>query len=332
MQHRKIRHRWIIGFTFYWSWLVIALGSFTRLTDSGLSCPDWPGCYGKLYVGSVGSLLTHFRMWAEMSHRYVAGILSVAILLCLIVLLFNRKEVRPLQWFFAAILFLLLLYQPLLGMWTVTLKLHPSIVSQHLLSGLSLMVLVALQWMYFSDAFSKKIAIPQRYVKPLAAAGAFLVFLIYCQLFLGAWTSTNYAGLSCDSFPFCHMGHWSYQFKGAFNLFHPMGVNYSGGVISENAKRTIQVVHRAGAFVIGGYILVWLACVVSVVQRARLLFWSVLVLCFLLLQVALGISIVYFSRPLIVAVLHTLIAGGLLVSVVGLNYQLWCNKRKGRSC
>lgn len=332
MQHRKIRHRWVIGFTFYWSWLVIALGSFTRLTDSGLSCPDWPGCYGKLYVGSVGSLLTHFRMWAEMSHRYVAGILTVAILLCLVVLVLNRKEVRPMQWFFAAILFLLLLYQPILGMWTVTLKLHPSIVSQHLLSGLSLMVLVVLQWMYFSDSFSQTIEVAQSCAKHLATAGAILVFLIYCQLLLGAWTSTNYAGLSCDSFPFCHIDHWSYQFKEAFDFLRPVGDNYSGGVISENAKRTIQVVHRVGAFVIGVYVLVWVACVVSATQQMRLLLWSLLVVCLLLLQVALGLSIVYFSRPLLVAVLHTLIGGGLLVSVVGLNYQLWCAKRRGRSC
>jgi heme a synthase len=326
MQTKDIKNRWVIAFTFYWSWLVIGLGAFTRLTDSGLSCPDWPGCYGNLYVGSLGSVLTHFRMWAEMSHRYAAGILSVGILLCLWVLIINRWAVRSSQWVFAAVLLLLLFYQPLLGMWTVTLKLHPSIVSQHLLSGMSLMVLIALQWMYFSTNVSQ--SEPIKRVRLLRVGGVVLIVLLYFQLLLGVWTSTNYAALSCDSFPFCHVDHWSYAFKEAFNFLRPLGQNYSGGVASENARRTIQVVHRFGALAVATGLLLWVSCILTTVRSLRLLLLSLVAVMLLLLQVVLGISVVYFSQPLLIALLHTLTASGLLLAVVALNFQIWSSKDK----
>jgi cytochrome c oxidase assembly protein subunit 15 len=322
---KKMKHRWIIAFTFCWSWLVIALGSFTRLTDSGLSCPDWPGCYGKLYVGTLGSVVSHFRMWAEMSHRYAVLVLTIGILLTFVVLLLNRRQVRPLQWFWAALLLLLLFYQPILGMWTVTLKLHPSIVSQHLLSGLSLMVLIGVQWLYLSDYFSAPVAMPQ--LRLLSWGGVVVLVLLYGQLLLGAWTSTNYAALSCDSFPFCHMDNWSYHFKEAFNFLRPLGDNYSGGTVSEEARRTIQVVHRFGALVVGLCLLVWAGAVTSIAKSVRLLLWSLLPVVLLLIQIALGISIVYFSRPLVLGLLHTLVAAGVLATTIALNYQVWCCRR-----
>jgi cytochrome c oxidase assembly protein subunit 15 len=323
---KTIKHRWIIAFTFYWSWLVIALGSFTRLTDSGLSCPDWPGCYGKLYAGTLGSVVSHFRIWAEMSHRYAVLVLTLGILATLAVVVMNRRQVRPLQWLWVVLLLLLLFYQPVLGMWTVTLKLHPSIVSQHLLSGLSLMVLIGVQWLYFSDYFSAPVVIDR--VRLLAGGGVVVLVLLYGQLFLGAWTSTNYAAVSCDSFPFCHLDAWSYRFHEAFNVLRPLGDNYSGGVVSEEARRTIQVVHRFGALVVGLCLLLWAGAVATAVKSPRLIGWALLPVLLLLIQVALGISIVYFSRPLVIALLHTLVAAGVLISTVALNYQVWCVKRE----
>ena len=315
---QSIRYRWIITFSFIWSWLVITLGAFTRLTDSGLSCPDWPGCYGKLYVGNVDSLLANFRIWAEMVHRYAAGVLTLSILLTLWVVYVNRDRVRPLQWFFAAILGLLLLYQPILGMWTVTLKLHPSIVSQHLLSGMSLMVLIAVQRLYFSD----RACLPDP-GSTLRWMGVVALVLLYLQLLLGAWTSTNYAALSCDGFPFCHAPHWDYQFKEAFNFFQPLTQDYSGGVISENARRTIQVVHRFGALVVGLWLCCWATAVMLSTKFSKLIINALLVLALVLTQVVLGIAIVYFAHPLGIAIFHTLSASALLLAVVALNFRLW---------
>lgn len=313
-----VRYRWIITFSFLWSWLVIALGAFTRLTDAGLSCPDWPGCYGHWYVGHVDTVLHNFRIWAEMVHRYAAGILTLSILLTLWVVFVNRQRVRRLQWFFAALLLLLLLYQPILGMWTVTWKLHPSIVSQHLLSGMTLMVLIGVQGLYFSDSFQ-----PEAIHPCWRWFGILLLILLYCQLFLGAWTSTNYAALSCDGFPFCHSTSWHYRFREAFDLFRPLTTNYSGGVISEDARRTIQVVHRFGALLVGSVLAVWAAVVLLICKQSQLIMRALLVLALLIMQVLLGIAIVYFAHPLWVAILHTLVASGLLFAVVSLNYRLW---------
>jgi cytochrome c oxidase assembly protein subunit 15 len=307
---------------------VIALGAFTRLTDAGLSCPDWPGCYGRLYVGSVGLAQDHFRMWAEMLHRYSVLLLTIGILLSLMVLLFNRKEVKPLQWFFAALLFLLLVYQPILGMWTVTLKLHPSIVSQHLLSGLTLMLLIGVQWLYFSPYFSKPDTAQGSHF--LKWGGVVIIVLLYIQLFLGAWTSTNYAALSCDTFPFCHLTDFSYQFKEAFHLLRPLGENYDAGVLSEDARRTIQVVHRLGALVISVFLLIWSGFISIKAKSMRLVIASLIPVILLLCQIVLGISMIYFLRPLALGLLHTLVAGAFLISVVALNYQLWCLDRRGR--
>jgi cytochrome c oxidase assembly protein subunit 15 len=266
-------------------------------------------------------------MWAEMSHRYAVLLLTIFIILVLMVLWLNKCHVKPLQWFFAILLLLLLIYQPLLGMWTVTLQLHPSIVSQHLLSGLSLMVLIGVQWLYFSNYYSQPVSIKRRSF--FGVGGLVILILCYGQLFLGAWTSTNYAALSCDSFPFCHIDPWLYQFKEAFNLWRPLGDNYSGGVISEDARRTIQVVHRLGALIVGVCISVWIGMLVSVVRSLRLLLWCYFVVFLLLLQVIWGLFVVYFSHPLTIALLHTLTAGALLMSIVTLNYQLWCVNKGG---
>ncbi len=197
---------------------VIGLGAFTRLTDAGLGCPDWPGCYGHLTVPSnIQSLqkikalfptqpLVAVKAWAEMVHRYFAGTLGCLILATLVVMIRRLKQLKRKKIAFAVFaLALLLLYQPILGMWTVTLKLLPVVVSQHLLGGMLIVGLLWLLWLHYDSSGDTAVTDPLLIkLRPWALLG--LVFL-FCQIALGAWTSTNYASISCPGFPYCKQGY-----------------------------------------------------------------------------------------------------------------------------
>ena len=150
------------------------------------------------------------------------------------------------------------------------------------------------------------------------------LILLGLQIFLGAWTSTNYAAITCSSFPFCQLQPWHLDFSHAFNFLDPIGVNYQGGVLGENARKTIQMVHRVGALIV---VLYWLALIGRVVfsdkKPGPLLKSGFIIFIMLIVQVALGISNVLFSRPLVIAVLHNLCAAILLLSVVAFNYYIF---------
>lgn len=327
--------------------IVVMLGAYTRLSDAGLGCPDWPGCYGHLTVPQTPAALDRVsqtfpgqtveapKAWKEMIHRYFAGTLGILIVILAGWALLRRRKHPAQPITIPLLLVALVIFQAALGAWTVTWKVLPLVVSMHLLGGIAL---VALLW-YLSltsrvlrepqdrslrEPQDRSLRKPQD--KPAAkfkpwAILALLVLIV--QLFLGAWTSTNYAALACHDFPFCHgqllppMG-----FAAAFDFSHPIGVNYEGGVLDNTARVTIQMMHRYWAAVTA--IVVGLLSIFLLFSRSeqnlRCIGGSILII--LCLQIALGISNVIWMLPLPIAVMHNGVAAVLLLALLTLIYKL----------
>ncbi len=300
---------------------VIGLGAFTRLVDAGLGCPDWPGCYGFLTVpGAEKALmpLDIYKAWAEMIHRYFAGMLSLLILP--MVFFIFTKERNGTNISLAIGLLLLIVYQVLLGLWTVTLKLLPIVVTQHLLGGF---LILSLLWLIYLNNREQIPLVVDK--KPSTIPFFIALILLFIQIFLGAWTSTQYASLSCPDFPFCFNDNpWqTMHWKLAFNFFTPLGINYEGGVLSDTVRQTIQMIHRLGALMVTFYMLILTAIMVPRLKNAvRLIHSFYLIWGLLCIQICIGITNVIFQLPLITGILHNLIAVGLLLSMITLIYNL----------
>lgn len=297
--------------------IVVVLGAWVRLTDAGLGCPDWPGCYGQIVVpGHPGAAdafpsrpLESGKAWREMIHRYAAGTLGLLVL-GLAVIALSRRE-RPRQPV-ALPLFLLglVIFQALLGMWTVTLLLKPLVVTAHLLGGMTTLAL--LFWLVREPAAPATPVDPG--VKRFALIGLVVLAL---QIFLGAWVSTNYAGLSCPDFPTCQNRFWPpMDFVTAFDPWHGLGVNYEGGVLSNTARVAIHVTHRLGA-VVTLAVLLWLGIRAS--KNTALGTAGGLVMGGVILQFMVGIIMVATHLPIPLAVAHNAFAALLLLAVVNLN-------------
>ncbi|MBL4661851.1 MAG: COX15/CtaA family protein [Alcanivoracaceae bacterium] len=303
---------------------VVVLGAFVRLSDAGLGCPDWPGCYGQAAWPSESSEIAQANMafpertvephkaWKEMVHRYFAGTLGLIVLGLFIWAFIRRKDMAitlPL------VLGFVIVFQAALGMWTVTLQLKPVIVMAHLMGGM--LTLSLLCWLALST--SNKIK-PYRYgghVKQWMVT--FALLLIVIQIMLGGWTSSNYAALSCVGFPLCNGQVWpDMNFSEAFILWRGLGVNYEFGVLDAPSRVAIQMTHRIG-FVILSLYLIWLST--RLMKNRELMPLGLTVLILLSIQVALGISNVVFNLPLVVATAHNGVAALLLLSMVTLLYK-----------
>lgn len=325
--------RWLtrisLGAVFF-AWLVIGLGAFTRLTDAGLGCPDWPGCYGHVTVPTAvaaknypSTPLVAHKAWTEMVHRYCAGTLALLtiVVAALCVLCGVRYGVSYLLC--ALLIFVLVIYQALLGMWTVTLKLWPIVVTQHLLGGMGLL---ALLWMIHLKARAERVPKPSPTITGFAKSIVLLgLVLVAVQIALGAWTSTNYTALSCPDFPYCTAQVWfPVDFTHAFNIFSPQGINYEGGVLSESARQTIQMTHRIMAL---GVVIYLMGMMIYFFRRRKnnpvLLRALWVLLLVLIAQIILGILNVLLELPLGVAVLHNLVAALLLSAMVAVNFVVF---------
>ncbi len=305
--------------------IVILLGAYTRLTDAGLGCPDWPGCYGKLVVPkNIAAIqeaqkafpqipLVTAKAWAEMVHRYFAGTLGILIAVLAVWGIRRRQQKLNQPLWTPGILVGLVIFQALLGMWTVTWKVLPTVVSAHLLGG---MVIVAcLHWLNLSTQSPVKIpSIAPTSIRPWLIFGLILTIL---QIFLGAWTSTNYAALACPHFPFCQGSMFPHlEWSKAFNFLTPIGPNYEGGKLDMIARMTIQMVHRYGAFLVFCY---WLPLSLSLIIKQNLKSLKrigVAVLLLLLLQIILGVLNVELMLPIQTAVAHNGVAVLLLLAML----------------
>jgi cytochrome c oxidase assembly protein subunit 15 len=313
----------------YLAFVVVVLGAYTRLSDAGLGCPDWPGCYGQLIVPEAEHAVTekHYleqrplepeKGWKEMVHRYFAGTLGLVILALAIWAWVRRREPGQPVWL-PTFLLGLVIFQALLGMWTVTLQLKPVVVMAHLLGGMStlgLLVLLALRTRGQKEAGERR----DSQWRGLAMAG---LLVLFGQIALGGWTSSNYAALACPDFPTCQ-GEWlpETDFKEAFVLWRGLGVNYEFGVLDHPARTAIHLVHRVGA-VVTFLLLGWLALQLVRKAGSQAAGSGWLIGGLLLLQVSLGIANVIMHLPLGVAVAHNAVAALLLLSLIQLNYQLW---------
>ena len=310
------------------TFVVVVVGAFVRLSDAGLGCPDWPGCYGHITPahaqekiaaaveaqgGTHGPVSLH-KAWKEMFHRYIAGTLGIVILLITVIAWTKRRSLRQSPLLPTAVLALTAL-QAALGMWTVTLLLKPAIVTLHLLGGMSILGL--LMWLALKQMRLRP-AQPVEHVARLRPLLLLALLITALQIALGGWVSSNYAALACTDLPTCH-GAFVPQmdFANAFHVFRELGMTAQGELLSMEALVAIHWLHRVGAVVV--------ALLSLYVVRRLLVFKALRPLAFLLLalvtlQFTLGVLNVMLSLPLPIAVAHNAGAAALLLLYVVLNY------------
>ncbi|MDY6830071.1 MAG: COX15/CtaA family protein [Pseudomonadota bacterium] len=314
---------------------VVILGAYTRLVDAGLGCPDWPGCYGFLTVPSspaeIATAEERFphapvevhKAWPEVIHRYFAGALGLVIATLAVVAWRRRQEGAPLG--LALGLLGLVIVQALFGMWTVTLKLWPQVVTAHLLGGfstLSLLWLLSLR----TSSWSSFWALPRPPRAPRLLRFALLcVVALVLQIALGGWVSSNYAALACPDFPTCQNQWWpTMNFDRGFNLLQHIGPNYLGGMLDSSARVAIHVSHRMGALVVTALVGTLAVRLLTTAGAPRLLRRLGGTVAFLLaLQIGLGIGNVLLQLPLAVAVAHNAVAAFLLLALIAVCFCLW---------
>lgn len=350
---------------------LVMFGGFVRLSNAGLSCPDWPTCYGQVTWPQHAQAVAHadaafpdrpyeaHKAWREQVHRFLAGTLGVLVLVLALlacwrkrgarvavilgavfaavgVTLYMRGEhqwssllaaaaialpllaaiglKRPGAWKICVLALAVIIFQAMLGMWTVTLLLKPVVVMGHLLGGMATFALLAYAALRFAG-----VGAPDDRLADLRKLVVIGIVLLVCQIALGGWTSANYAALACGygpgSFPQC-LGQWMppTDFEQGFVLWRGIGVNYEGGVLDMAARSAIQIAHRGGALVVFCY-LAWLA---HKAARRGLRLFGIAVAVALVSQVLLGISNVYFGLPLPVATAHNGVAAILLFTLLAL--------------
>lgn len=352
---------------------VIVFGGFVRLSHAGLSCPDWPTCYGRatwpVHADDVAEANAHFeravevgKAWREQVHRHIAGLLG---LLVLTLSLLEAKRRQRAVWApllcsalvaasipvymlvdhvpafalagagllgllgfayrsgpepfirFTAILLAVIIFQAMLGMWTVTWLLKPVVVMAHLLGGLATFSLLTwLAWRATPDT-----ALVQGDARPLRKLLWLGLALLVVQIALGGWTSANYAALACGTdFPKCAGQWWPAQdYREALVLWRGIGVDYEGGVLDGPARIAIQMMHRMLAVLVSGY-LAYVA--IRMIRTPGLVYWGSVLAALLCAQVGLGVTNVLKGLPLWSAVAHNAGAALLLFTVVGLLARL----------
>ena len=301
----------ILGF------VVVALGAWTRLADAGLGCPDWPGCYGFVTIPvspeEIDIANSKFpdtpyevaKAIPEVVHRYFAAALGFFIV-CIAYLAVRSKDVPTNIRNLSIFLLAWVIMQGTFGYWTVSLKLWPQVVTTHLMSGFLTTALLWLLYFKTKDLLESR----ARWNFEISTKRLFniSIALVAVQIFLGAWTSTNYASYSCTDFPLCQGQILpEANFKEGFNFFQSIGPNYLGGQLDHESRVAIHLTHRFGAIVVTLFLLFTSFHLYK--RNFQTLAYGLIA--FLTLQVLLGISNVIFALPLLIAVGHNL--GGLLL-------------------
>lgn len=325
--------------TLFLTFDLVLFGAFTRLTDSGLGCPDWPGCYGNASpLGAKAEInlaqaalpsgpVTHGKAWVEMVHRYFAtGVGALILILAVggwVAAKSAAKRTVPSPWL-AGFTLLWVCLQGAFGALTVTMKLFPAIVSLHLLGGYVLLGLLTVQALRWSQV--QGLYLPVSLAPKLWWGMVLALVMLVVQAISGAWVSTNYAVLACTEFPKCQDSWWpSMDFSTAFEVWRPLGYTQDGTHLSVQALTAIHFVHR----LLAGVTVVWFGVVawrMWPIQPLRRLVRALAAL--LALQVITGLSNVVLEWPLFAAVLHT---GGAGAMVVVLVWLLMCSAATGHT-
>jgi cytochrome c oxidase assembly protein subunit 15 len=311
---------------------VVVLGAYTRLSNSGLGCPDWPGCFGHLApTGSTEHYASDAdvrKAWVEMIHRYAAGTLGLLVALIAVLSIRARRE-PGVSVVFASILFALIVFQGLLGALTVTWLLKPLIVTGHLIGGLTTFAL--LLWLWLTMRARARIVdggtvhagnLAQEFGGSARVWAALALAALAVQVFLGGWTSSNYAALACPDLPQCQ-NQWvpEADFKDAFVLWRGLGINYAGGVLDHPARVAIHFSHRAGAAVVSFLLL--MAAFSALRGLGSGPRWAALaVIAALALQISIAVFMVLRAFPLELAAAHNAGAALLVAATVVLNRKL----------
>ena len=311
--------------TLFLTFDLVLFGAFTRLSDSGLGCPDWPGCYGSAsplgareQIGAAQAALpsgpvTPTKAWIEMTHRYLAtgvGVLITVIALASWALARRGQAVLSPWW--ATLTWVWVCLQGLFGALTVTMKLYPAIVTLHLLGGMGLLALLAGMG---AASVPKPLALPAR----LLTGCIVLAGLVVLQIALGGWVSTNYAVLACSDFPQCQGRWWpAMDFEHGFAILRELGAGKDGGFLPFAALTAIHYVHRLGAYVVLAA-LALLAWQLHASREPVLRRWAWRLAAVALWQVASGVGNVLLGWPLWAAVAHT---GGAAALVVMLSVMI----------
>jgi cytochrome c oxidase assembly protein subunit 15 len=308
------------------AFVVIALGAWTRLVDAGLGCPDWPGCYGfvvfptnEAEIALAEARYPTFpydinKAIPEVVHRYFAAALGFLAII-MVYYSFKQNENKNIRrWTIGLLIFICC--QGLFGYLTVSLLLLPIIVTAHLFGGFTTLTLFFLIFL-MSGKFDilEKMAIP----KLKTIAGIALAVLLF-QIFLGVWTSTNYASLACADFPTCQGTYMpEMDFKNGFNLNQEVGPNYLYGLLDNPSRVAIHYSHRVSAILVAVVFLIlisklWFSNAAPLASTIGIL---------LLTQISLGIINVLYVLPLYVAIAHNLVAALLLLAIFTVNYLAW---------
>lgn len=330
--------RWLRGLALFGVVLcfgVVVLGAYVRLTDAGLGCPDWPGCYGHLSpVGAQdspasqaefpGRPLHEAKAWHEMIHRYAAGTLGCVIIVIAALAIAARKP-KVLGAGLGVLLFGTVIVQALLGMLTVTWLLKPLIVTAHLIFGMTTLALLWWAWLRLQGRPSTGAhGFGHADLRIGYSLAVLSVIVLAGQFFLGGWTSANYAAFACPDFPTCQGAWWPHaDFSHAFVLWRGLWIDYDGGILSNPARVAIHFAHRLGALAVT---VTFLATTLFVISRRSLAAArprAYLVLAALGLQLAIGISMVLTTFPLWLTTAHTAGAALLLMAILGLTAKLY---------
>jgi len=327
---KKLTIRKLVLLSILLAIIVVSLGAYARLTHAGLGCPDWPGCYGmidvpvsteqlnKAKIAFPDQVVDPEKAWNEMIHRYFAGALGLLILAIAFLSFRNRGQGTPLR--LPLLILAIVTFQAALGMWTVTMKLMPIVVMGHLLGGFTTLCLLFLLYLRLNPY---RLSTGDFSVKKYGRYGLIGIVILTAQIALGGWTSSNYAALTCTELPICQSG-WVERltFEDSFDLIPPEKETYEFGHLDHNERLTIHVAHRIGAIVTSIY-LAWLLLMVFI--KSNTIFFkklSALVAVLLFTQISLGISNIWFSLPLAVAVGHNVVAACLMLALIMLTYSL----------
>ena len=329
--------------TLFLTFDLVLFGAFTRLTDSGLGCPDWPGCYGNASpIGAHADIaaaqavmptgpVTHGKAWVEMVHRYLASGVGFLLIVLTVASWVGYRRARAARaahghglddgltavspWW-PTVTLVWVCIQGAFGALTVTMKLFPAIVTLHLLGGLALLFLLCAQAVLRTHAVQQRRPVPVSSGLRVLLWGVFALLTV--QVALGGWVSTNYAVLVCTEFPSCQGSYWPpMDFQQGFQVWRPLGLLQDGSHISFAGLTAIHYAHRLFAYLVllGMAVLAWrLVHTPGLRAQGRWLGWLAL------LQLATGLSNVVLGWPLVAAVLHT---GGAAALTVVLTWAIY---------